>query len=177
MNNKTFKNKQKKERIDPFELGDYNLDFSSVMEKNIQDKNNFEKDQNIKPKQEFTIFNRVEYLSDRQVKSEIVKLSETIKNEVEHLKKQTRSFSKEVLEIEKNTFQNNPEKTGIYHVRFLENLLNLVFLLKQKVSESNTWLSAINSKRKKRGSFLSLSKSKGTQYSMSQELQVTRSVQ
>ena len=46
------------------------------------------------------------------------------------------------------------------------------------ISESNNWLEAVTTKRKKRGSlFAARSKKQGTQYSMSQELSVTRSVQ
>ncbi|MFO0704131.1 MAG: DUF5660 family protein [Patescibacteria group bacterium] len=46
------------------------------------------------------------------------------------------------------------------------------------LSDSNNWLEAVITKRKKRGSlFAARSKKQGTQYSMSQELSLTRSVQ
>lgn len=46
------------------------------------------------------------------------------------------------------------------------------------ISESNNWLEAVTTKRKKRGSlFAARSKKQGTQYSMSQEISITRSVQ
>jgi hypothetical protein len=71
-----------------------------------------------------------------------------------------------------------PEKLGVYHVRFLEIILKILQSIKLKINESGTWLEAMRSKRAKRGSaFMANSKKKGTQYSMSQELTLTRSVQ
>lgn len=46
------------------------------------------------------------------------------------------------------------------------------------ITDSNNWLEAVMTKRKKRGSLFAVrSKKQGTQYSMSQELSLTRSVQ
>ncbi|MCX7956044.1 MAG: DUF5660 domain-containing protein, partial [Patescibacteria group bacterium] len=70
------------------------------------------------------------------------------------------------------------EKPGIYHVRFLEIVLNLLKALRAKVGESSSWLQAMITRKKKRSSLFSgRAKKMVTQYSLSQELQTTRSVQ
>jgi hypothetical protein len=71
-----------------------------------------------------------------------------------------------------------PEKPGIYHVRFLEIIVNVLRALRAKINESSTWMQALTSKKKKRGSLFAVrAKKKGTQYSLSQELSSARSVQ
>lgn len=128
-------------------------------------------------------FRRTEYrtLFDAQKEQEmrvIKELTEQIKHEIELIKKANTALVQEVKDIENLTVQELPEKPGIYHIRFLEVVLSLLRTLKAKITESNTWLEAMQSKKKKQGSlFASLSKKKGTQYSLSQELSNARSVQ
>ena len=101
-----------------------------------------------------------------------------IKREIDFLKKDNSGLMNEVKDVEKLTLNSLPEKPGIYHIRFLEIVLNLVRHLRAKVGESRTWMEALVSKKKKRGSlFAARSKKSGTQYSLSQELQNARSVQ
>jgi hypothetical protein len=129
-------------------------------------------------KQEFKVFNYNEYFESTLVKKQINELTERIRKEIEALKKADASLIKEVKDIEKLTIDQLPEKPGIYHVRFLEIVLNILRVLRAKVGESKTWLQALVSRRKKRGSlFAARSKKQGTQYSLSQELQSARSVQ
>ncbi|MCX6732754.1 MAG: DUF5660 domain-containing protein, partial [Candidatus Roizmanbacteria bacterium] len=64
------------------------------------------------------------------------------------------------------------------HVKFLEIVLQILRSVRAKVGESSTWMQALMSKKKKRGSlFASRSKKQGTAYSMSQELSNSRSIQ
>ncbi|MFA9288618.1 MAG: DUF5660 family protein [Weeksellaceae bacterium] len=120
-------------------------------------------------------FRRIE--EDRQM-NEIKELIQAIKQEVEMIKKADSSLMGEVSDIEKLTINNMPDKPGIYHVRFLEIVLKVLQGLRAKIGESNTWMQALQSKKKARGSaFAANSKKKGTQYSMSEELKATRAVQ
>jgi len=129
-------------------------------------------------KREFSLFSYQEYYERELVKKEIKDLVEQIKREIELIKKADKSLLSEVHDIEKTTIDQLPEKPGIYHIRFLEILLRILKSIRQKIGESKTWLEAMITRKKKRGSlFLALSKKKGSQYSMSQELQLTRSIQ
>ncbi|PIP63274.1 hypothetical protein COY12_00100 [Candidatus Roizmanbacteria bacterium CG_4_10_14_0_2_um_filter_33_96] len=129
-------------------------------------------------KQEVKIFNYQEYYESTLIKKQIQELVEAIKKEIEMIKKADASLINDVKDVENLTINGLPEKPGIYHIRFLELVLNILRTLRAKVGESKTWLSALMNKKKKRGSaFAVRSKKSGTQYSMSQELSNSRSVQ
>lgn len=129
-------------------------------------------------KQEFKIFNYQEYYETTLIKKQIQELTEAIKKEIEMIKKADASLINDVKDVENLTINGLPEKPGIYHIRFLELVLSILRTLRAKVGESKTWLSALMSKKAKRGSaFATRSKKQGTQYSMSQELSNSRSVQ
>src|SRR3989344_6113049 len=129
-------------------------------------------------KQEVKIFNYQEYYETTLIKKQIQELTEAIKKEIEMIKRADASLLNDVRDVENLTINGLPEKPGIYHIRFLELVLNILRTLRAKVGESKTWLQALMSKKKKRGSaFVVRSKKQGTQYSMSQELSNSRSVQ
>lgn len=131
-----------------------------------------------KQKQEFKLFNYTEYYEKELVKRQIKELTEQIKKEIELIRKADASLLNEVRNVEAISINALPEKPGIYHIRFLEIVLSILRTLRAKIGESKTWLQALVSKKKKRGSlFMSLSKKKGTQYSLSQELTNARSIQ
>jgi len=124
-----------------------------------------------------TLFSRRDVEESRQIE-EIKELIQAIKQEVESIKKADKTLMDQVSDIEKLTLDSMPEKMGIYHVRFLEIVLKVLQTMRLKVGESGTWMQALMSKKKKRGSaFATRTKSKGTQYSMSEELKITRNVQ
>lgn len=124
-----------------------------------------------------TLFSFREQEEGRQIE-EIKELIQAIRREVEGIKQADASLMQEVRDIEKLTINSLPEKPGIYHVRFLEIVLKVLQSLRLKIGESNTWMQALVSKKAKRGSaFAVRSKKSGTQYSLSQEHQVTRNVQ
>lgn len=138
------------------------------------------KEQKVSPKakKEANIFNYNEYHESVLVKKEIRQLVEQIRKEIEYIKKADKSLLNDVRDIEKIAIDSLPEKPGVYHVRFLEIVLRTLQLLRQKMGESKTWMQALMSKKKKRGSLFAVrSKKAGTQYSMSQELSNARSVQ
>lgn len=129
-------------------------------------------------KKEVKLFNYAEYRENEFVTAQIKELMKQIRQEIEFFKKQEASLLNEVTDIQKLTVESMPEKVGIYHVRFLELVLSILRTLREKISDSGTWLAAMMSKKKKRGSLFAVrSKKMGTQYSLSQELQTARSVQ
>jgi len=139
---------------------------------------NLAKKKEKRAKKEFKVFNYQEYSETTLIKKKISELSELIKKEIEALKKQGSEFNRELNEVEKIALQELPEKPGIYHVRFLEIILEFVRHLRARVGESKTWMEAMVTRRKKRGSLFAVrSKKMGTQYSLSQELQSARSIQ
>jgi hypothetical protein len=123
-------------------------------------------------------FRRLYDAREQQEKRTMQELLRKIHEEIESLKRANAILSQEVKDIEKLTLSSADDQEGVYHIRFLELVLSFLKTLRAKVTESNTWLEAMQSKKKKRGSlFASLSKSKGTQYSQSEEHKVTRSTQ
>ena len=128
-------------------------------------------------RREFTIFKQSEHYEDKVVPRQLAELMKQLKLEIADIKKRNQSMIQEVERIENQTLQSLPEKVGIYHVRFAEILLELLRSFKVKMGEANTWLTAMMGKKKKRGSaFVVQSKKKGTQFSLSQELQNARNV-
>jgi hypothetical protein len=129
-------------------------------------------------RKEFSIFNYQQYYEQEIVKREISKLTEQVRKEIELIKKADSALLQEVKDVEKLTLESLPDKPGIYHIRFFEIILSILRTLRAKIGESRTWMQAMVTKRKKRGSLFAVrSKSKGTLYSLSQELQSARSVQ
>lgn len=142
-------------------------DFTKVNEKKAK-----------KDQKKFKIFDYQQYSETTLIKKQISELTELIKKEINLLKKDNSSLLNEVGDIESLTINALPEKPGIYHIRFLEIVLSMIRHLRAKVGESKTWMEAMITKKKKRGSLFAVrSKSKGTQYSLSQELQSARAVQ
>ncbi len=130
----------------------------------------------VKPQTE--LFNYHQYHERVLVPKEVRELTEVIKQEVKALRTANSALMDEVRDVENAVLNQPTEKSGVYDMRFLETVLELIQLLKKKIHESNTWLQALTSRKAKRGSaFAVRSKNQGTQYSMSQELQVTRNVQ
>lgn len=129
-------------------------------------------------KKEANLFNYQNYHENVLVRKQIQELVEQIRKEIAYLKQADKSLLSEVKDIENLALNSVPEKPGVYHVRFLEIVLRILQSVRMKVGESRTWMQALISKKKKRGSlFAARSKKQGTQYSLSQELTTARSVQ
>lgn len=126
-------------------------------------------------KKEGNLFDYTHYHEKEVVKREISSITDEIKKELVSLKNEAAELTKDAVKLTMEPISENP---GIYHERFLEVILSLLRNLRAKVGESRTWLQAMVSRKKKRGSaFAVRSKDKGTQYSLSQELTNARSVQ
>lgn len=129
-------------------------------------------------RKEFTVFSGLEHKEKVQIKHEIEQLQQEIKQMQKIIKNADAALSMEMNDIEKVALNDVTESIGIYHVRFMETILQILRTLREKISESNTWLTAMTSKKKKRGSlFAARTKKQGTQYSLSQEISNARSVQ
>lgn len=128
-------------------------------------------------RREFTIFKNSDHYEAKVVPQQLAELMNQLKLEIAEIKRRNQAISTEVEQIEKETLKSMPEKAGVYHVRFAELLLEMMRGLRAKMGEANNWMSAMMSKKKKRGSaFAAQAKKKGTQYSMSQELSNARGV-
>lgn len=135
------------------------------------------KEQRLPQRLEFTVFKHEDYREKHIIPAQIKQLVEEIRKEIMIIKRSKQALITEVEEVEKVMIQTLPAKPGIYHIRFLEMLLSFLKALRAKVGEARTWLAAMKTKKKKRGSlFLHFSKKKGTQYSLSSELQTARGV-
>lgn len=128
------------------------------------------------PSAEFTVFSNKEHSKEIATSQEIQQLTALIRQELKELRRVDNAISSEIKDIERTSLEYQSEKSGIYHVRFLETILSIIHDLRLKVSEGQTWLTAINNRRNKRG-YSALSKSKGTQYSLSSEHSVARNTQ
>lgn len=123
-------------------------------------------------RKEFTLFN---YHEDIFVKKQVERLMAEVRQEIKALQKANQSFEAKIRDIERIALQPLPKKPGIYHVRFFEIILKILKSMRAKIGESRTWLEALSSKKKKRGSLFTFrAKKKGTQYSLSEELKLTR---
>ncbi len=158
-------------------FGNYDTDNDYESFGNANDKS-FESKKSSHHKQEFKLFNYTEYYEKELVKRQIKELTEQVRKEIEMLKKADASLLQDVKDIQKLSLEALPDNPGVYHIRFLEIVLSILRSLREKIGESRTWMQALISKKKKRGSlFMARSKKQGTQYSLSQELSNARSVQ
>lgn len=128
------------------------------------------------------LFNYVQHTESVTNQQEIRQLTEYLRSELKQslkvLKRENAQFGEQVKEAEKIVMQDWGEDPTVYDLSFSELMVKLVRSLIQEVQHSRTWMEALTSRRKKRGSaFAARSKKMGTQYSMSQELQVTRQTQ
>ena len=129
-------------------------------------------------RREFSIFDYQQYYEKEIIKKEISQLTDQIKKELESIKKADASLLQDVKDVQRLALESTPDNPGIYHIRFFEIILSILRTLRVKIGESRTWLAAMVSKKKKRGSLFSFrSKKQGTLYSLSQELQSARSIQ
>jgi len=125
------------------------------------------------PRREFkTIWSMQQEKETRTIKELLVE----VKREVKMIQKADSSLMTEVKDIDKLTIEMTQTRTGIYDIRFLEVVISILKTVRAKIAESQTWLSTFRGKESKKG-FRSLSKKKGTKFSMSQELNAARSIQ
>src|SRR5260221_339510 len=117
-----------------------------------------------KRKLEKNIFIFANYHEAEVVQREIKELDQKILKEIKSIEKMA---SETVKDAEKLALESPTAQTGIYHIRLRELIIGFLANIRAKVGESRTWMNALISKKKKRGSlFAARTKEKGTQYSM-----------
>lgn len=90
--------------------------------------------------------------------------------------KQLSESSKELKQkVEVISMEQTGENVGIYHVNFLEKMLNFIHELRMSVDDSLAWFGALNSKKQAR-QYHSMAKKHGTSFTMNNERQVATSV-
>lgn len=125
----------------------------------------------------FNIFSWREQ-EERREMQKLREMIEAIKQEVQIIRKENQAMMSDVKDIENLTLNTQLKKPTLYDISFFEIVLRMLKLIRSKMSESHTWMEALMSKKKKRGSvFAALSKKQGTQYSLSHELNPARAVQ
>lgn len=126
-------------------------------------------------RERITVFSLREQREQKEIQ-QIKELLKQIKEEIQAIKKADAALAEELKDAEKLTMEVDP-KAGVYHIRFLEMVLKLLHNARAKIGESSAWLNAMRGKPKRGSAFAARSKKAGTQYSQSQELSTTRSVQ
>lgn len=105
---------------------------------------------------------------------------EELEREIKRYAEAQNKLDQNIINLQKLIIEErtNKRKSGAYAFSIAEIGKMILKTALINVSDSNNWMEALMSKRKKRGSlFATRSKKQGTQYSMSQELSLTRSVQ
>lgn len=110
-------------------------------------------------------------------RKQIDEIHSMLRKEIEKYEKAQHTMNENLEKIKKMLLlEQQQAKKGIYHVTHAEVLVMMFRSFLANINESNTWLEALISRKSKRGSlFATRTKSKGTQYSMSQELSIARS--
>ena len=95
-----------------------------------------------------------------------------VKIRIQALRKEIVKISQSVQELKKEAaiaiIQEIPDP-GEYHLNFLENLLQFLISLRQKIEEGDTWLSAFNQRSKKRNYFWGQVKKSGAKFLLSSD--------
>ena len=112
------------------------------------------------------LFNSQEVQEKQNIRQELNNLIENVRRELDLLKVQDKGLSEDISKL---VLQNNPEKPGIYHVRFFQFVVKLLSALRKRISEGRMWLDVAFEKKQKK-KFWGLAKKKGTSFSRSSEL-------
>ena len=95
-----------------------------------------------------------------------------VKIRIQALREEIIKIGQSVQELKKEAtitiIQETPDP-GEYHLNFLENLLQFLISLRQKIEEGNTWLSAFNQRSKKRNYFWKQVKKSGAKFLLSSD--------
>lgn len=113
----------------------------------------------------------------KEDEKKVEEIKEMLKSEIQRFDKLQKQMSENIEKAKKLLLLEQKEvKKGLYHITMAEVLLMALRNAIVDISNSNNWLEALISRKKKRGSlFATRSKQQGTQYSLSQELSLARS--
>lgn len=102
---------------------------------------------------------------EKAIEQEIEAILAEIKREIKRLDEATRNLETETTKI---VVEEVPPNPGIYHVNFFEWLLGTLRDIRQKIEDAGTWLTALQSKKAKRGYWV-MFKKHGTNFGLSSE--------
>ncbi len=126
---------------------------------------------------EATLFSFRERQDQKEIE-ELKKLIKIIEDEVKAIKRKSNQVLQNVHDIENSVINTHEKEPTLYIFRILNAFIEVLRSINLNLPSSSTWMEAMQSKKAKRGSlFASRAKKQGTQYSQSQELATSRSVQ
>ncbi len=109
---------------------------------------------------------------------EIHEVIEQIRVQVDQVKKMNKDMINKIKDIENETINAKEDKASSYDLNVFKLFSSMLELYMKDLSKASNWMDTFVSKKAKRGSaFATRSKKAGTSYSMSQELQSSRSIQ
>lgn len=114
-----------------------------------------------RPQPENFIFHQKE----RELEHEIEAILTEIKKEIKRFDEATRNLERETASI---IVEEVPPNPGVYHINFYEWLLGLLKNIRKNVESAGAWLSAVQSKKIKKG-YWARFKKQGTSFSLNSE--------
>jgi hypothetical protein len=94
-----------------------------------------------------------------------------IKQELESVRAELKSLSQTIKQFTQEVdkaIREEPIEPGIYHVNFYQRLRSLLFLLREQIDDSRTWLMVSKGKKQKK-QYWGLYKKHGTKFGLSSE--------
>ena len=107
-------------------------------------------------RQEFLVFSQHEQQRQQEIKA--------LQEQLQLLIEETQGLSQEIDLAVKQQIVN----PGVYHLNFFERLRQIIKLMRQKIHDSQTWLSVFNGRSQQQGYWGQVSNS-GTKFMLSQE--------
>lgn len=117
-------------------------------------------------RQETVVFSLAATEQDRKIQQETAQLVQQLKQQITILERSEKTLSKEVSKIK---VEQLPAKTGIYYLRYLEWMIQVVRQLRQKVEDGRAWITTFQKRQKKRLGYWKMYKKHGTTFGLSHE--------
>ena len=98
---------------------------------------------------------------------------------IEEIREQLKNLAKQVKRLDTNlqkAVDSPVAQAGVYHESFLSHIQKMIQIFSLKVQEANSWLEMYNSRSTKKGTYWNMAKSKGNDYTQSNERNVATSV-
>jgi hypothetical protein len=126
-----------------------------------------EKKEPVRTRRTEVVFNYEERRAQAEIHKQIKELIGEVRKEMKALQTEQKGLLRDVSFI--TIQETSADKVGLYHLRFLQFIIQLLRSIRKKVSEGKMWLE-VSFEKKRKKNFIALSKSKGTKFSKSNEL-------
>lgn len=117
-------------------------------------------------KTEHLVFSRAKQEQDMGLSQETNAVLHELKKQVTLLEKQGKGM---VAELSKIKVDQMPAKKGIYYLRYLEWLIQIVKQLRIKIEDGSAWIATFNQRGKKKQGYWNKYKKHGTSFGLSNE--------